>query len=144
MSDVTGKPATDAVDTVVEEHRTIRGAVRLVETAPDLVTLIQRLHRLRELLVPHFVNEEAPGGFFDTIREHAARHIGWVAGLGRDHAAFLEHIEQLERQAHAVLAGPVAETLRAAGDFAQRIRAHEAAENEMLIDGLYVDIGEDD
>lgn len=144
MTDVTGKPATEAVGVVVEEHRTIRGAVRLLETAPDLVTLIQRLHRLRELLVPHFMNEEAPGGFFDTIREHASRHIGSVAGLSRDHEAFLARIEELERQAHAVLRGPVAETLRAAGALAQRLRDHEAAENEMLVDGLYVDIGEDD
>jgi hypothetical protein len=141
--DVIANPSIQSSVSLVEEHRTIRAAVRLVETAPDLVTLLQRLHALRELLVLHFLNEEAPDGFFDTMRELASRHIGKVAALSRDHQTFLARIADLEHRAHAVLAGPVAETLRAAGDLAQRIRDHEATENELLVDGLYVDIGDE-
>jgi hypothetical protein len=98
---------------------------------------------LRAALVPHFQAEETAGGFFDVVRDAAPRHLGRVAQLAREHEAFLAGIDDLVAGARACLAGPVAQVLTQAEQLAGRLRAHEAGENELMIDALYVDIGEE-
>jgi hypothetical protein len=145
MTDATGEnPTTPIEDSLLARHRTIREMTYRVESAPDLHELLLRLADLWAVLVPHFAEEEAPEGFFDVIRDRASRHLGRVAQLGRDHAAFLAEIDRLADRARGCLAGPVAEILRQGQDLARRLREHEAGENDLLIDAMYTDIGEDD
>lgn len=139
MSDKTRTPRME--DLMMHEHRSIREATQLLEAAPDLPVLLARLASFRSLLVAHFGSEESPGGFFDTVRESAGRHVGKVAALAREHETLLEAADRLAASARACLAGPVADTLRQASAFAERLRQHEVAENELLVDALYVDIG---
>lgn len=129
---------------VLAEHRSIHEMTRLMEACRDLDELLRRLEEFRARLAPHFVGEEAPDGFFDVVRSRASRHLARVEQLGKDHRAFLDEIDRLGGQARACLAGPVAEILRGAADFARRLREHEARENDLLIDAMYIDIGEDD
>jgi hypothetical protein len=143
--DVTGQnPTTGMEQDVLAQHRTIQDAARQMESARDLDELLRRLAGFRALLVPHFASEEAPEGYFDVVRSHASCHVGWVDEFGREHRAFLAEIDQLSERARACIAGPVAEILRQAADLTRRLREHEARENDLLIDALYVDIGDED
>lgn len=131
-------------DELLEEHQKIRGITEGIENAHDLNDLLRRLEEFRSLIEPHFGGEEAAGGFFDVVRSMAPRHLGRIAQLETEHRQLLSEIDRLAERARACLEGPVAEILRGAGDLAGRLHAHEARENELLIDAMYTDIGHGD
>jgi len=131
-------------DQAQEAHRKIQEATRRLGSAPDLRGLLQRLHELRLLIAPHFTDEERPDGFFDLIRARSARHLGAVKQLENEHQAFLGAIDGLAEQARACLAGPVAHILKEAAELARRMHEHEAREDALLGDALYIDIGEEE
>lgn len=131
-------------DHAQEAHRKIRQATGRLGSASDLRELLQRLHELRLLIVPHFTDEERPDGFFDLIRARSARHLGAVKQLENEHQALLGAIDGLAEQARACLAGPVAHILKEAAELARRMHEHEAREDALLGDALYIDIGEED
>ena len=131
-------------DQALEAHRTIRQATGRLGSASDLRELLQRLHELRLLIAPHFTDEERPDGFFDLIRARSARHLGTVKQLENEHQAFLGAIDGLAEQVRACLAGPVAHILKEAAELARRMYEHEAREDALLGDALYIDIGEED
>lgn len=126
----------------LEEHRRIQQVVRRVGEASDLVELLRRLDEFRAFIVPHFAEEEGSGGFFDQIRARAARHLDQVQQLEAEHGRLLDEIDRLADQARACLAGPVAEVLRRAGLLARGLFDHEARETRLLVDTLYIDVGE--
>jgi hypothetical protein len=131
-------------DQAQEAHRMIQEATRRLGSAPDLRGLLQRLHELRLLIAPHFTDEERPDGFFDLIRARSARHLGAVKQLETEHQAFLGAIDGLAEQARACLAGPVAHILKEGAELARRMHEHEAREDALLGDALYIDIGEEE
>jgi len=136
-----GESISNANAQAIEEHRKIRELTERLGHAQSLVDLLRRLQELRLLMVPHFTDEEAQGGFFDVVRTQASRHLGAVRRLEREHEVLLAELDKLAEGARACLAGPVAEVLRQAREFARRTQEHEARENELLIDALYVDVG---
>jgi len=127
---------------VLEQHHRIQQMARQVGDAPDLAELLRRLEEFRTTIVPHFAGEEAPGGFFDLIRGRAARHLDRVQQLETEHGTLLREVDRLADRARACLAGPVAEILRQAGALARGLTDHEARENRLLVDTLYIDVGE--
>ena len=133
----------DSKDQVQEAHRKIRQATGRLGSASDLRELLQRLHELRLLIAPHFTDEERPDGFFDLIRARSARHLGAVKQLENEHQAFLGALDGLAEQARACLAGPVAHILKEAAELSRRMHEHEAREDALLGDALYIDIGEE-
>jgi hypothetical protein len=135
-------PVAGTREQVLEEHRRIEQLARRVGDAPDIAELLRRLEEFRATIVPHFDQEEAPGGFFDLIRSRAARHLDRVRALEAEHGALLGEIDRIADQARACLAGPIAEILRQAGSLARGLSAHEARETRLLVDTLYIDIGE--
>jgi hypothetical protein len=136
-----GESISNANVQAIEEHRKIRELTERLGHAPSLVELLRRLQELRSFMAPHFTDEEAPGGFFDVVRTQASRHLGTVQQLETEHAALLGELDRLAEGARACLVGPVAEILKQAREFARRLHEHEARENELLIDALYVDVG---
>lgn len=132
-----------AKDQALEEHRRIQQAAKGIASAKTLVELLRRLQEFRLLIAAHFTDEERPDGFFDLIRARSARHLGTVKQLENEHQALLGEIDGIAAQARACLAGPVAHILRQAADLAQRLSEHEARENALLGDALYIDIGEE-
>lgn len=145
MTDLAGEGSVArARDEFFHEHRKIQDSTRQIESVRDLHELLRCLQRARTLLEHHFVSEEAPGGFFDTVRSAAPRFSPRVEKLGEDHRAFLSELDQLAERARACLAGPVAEVLKQAADLARRLREHEAHEGEILIDALYDETGEEE
>ena len=88
------------------------------------------------------VGEEAPGGFFDSVRGAAPRFGATIEALREDHRLFLKDVDALATGARACLAGPVAEVLKQAAELGRRLRDHETREGEVLLDALYDDVGE--
>ena len=128
---------------ILSQHREIHGLADGVKSAADLVELLHRLQEFRSAIVPHFTEEEAPDGFFEVVRDRAGRHRETVSRLEAEHKVFLRDLDALAERARTCLAGPVAAILAEAGELAGRLRDHETRENELLLDALYVDLGEE-
>lgn len=145
MTDVARHRSAESVeDRLREEHQTIEEVTARIERAGGLDELLQRLEEFRALLVPHFLAEEAPGGFFDVIRERAPRLLAEVVRLQADHQALLREMERLAVEVRRCLEGPVAEVLAQARFLARRQRQHETVENRLLLDAMYLDDGPGD
>jgi hypothetical protein len=137
-------PVASADEQLLVEHRRLRDLTRQIESSRDLPELLQRLEELRARLGPHFLEEEEADGFYDTIRRIGPRQLALVDDLQREHLVFLAAVAALAEEARACLAGPVAAVLAGARVLARRVREHEASENTLLLDTMYVDLGHGD
>ena len=145
MSDPSSTPPVTGIDAgILAEHRRIRDLTYKLENTGELHELLARLDEFRSALVPHFLGEESVDGLYDMIRSMAPRQLSQVNRLEREHQAFLADIDALATRALACLAGPVAEVLGLACALARRLRNHEAAEDDLLLDTLYSDLGQGD
>ena len=143
MVGASGEPQLTAVgESVLAEHRQIRELIQEIERTRDLFQLLPRLQQFRSVLVAHFESEEAVGGFYDTMRSMAPRQVGRASQLEREHLALLVDIDRVAERARACLAGPVAAVCAEAGAMARRLRRHEASEDDLLLDTLYIDLGQ--
>ncbi len=140
MSEADREPrAAGPEERFLEEHRRLEDVLRHVGHAHGLGELARALKDLRALIEPHFGYEEAPGGFFEMVRDRAALHLGRVEQLRQEHVSLLRDVDRIGEQARACLAGPVAEVLKQAADLARRLERHEARERELLIDAMNTD-----
>ena len=145
MTKAVAKPrAAGAEERILAEHRTIREFLHQIENSGGLVELLDLLKDLRAVLVLHFMSEEAPHGFFDSIREMSSRQLATLDRLEKEHGALLAEVDGLSERARACLAGVVAAILTEARALARRLRAHETAEETVLIDTMYTDLGQGD
>ena len=143
MTDAGGKPqATGVEEQILAEHRKIRELVQRIENSRSPVELVELLQEFRALLELHFMSEEAPEGFFDAMRNTASRPLTKVDQLEKEHWALLAELDRVSEGARVCLAGPVAAVLTEARALARRIRTHEAAENALLLDTVYTDLGQ--
>jgi uncharacterized protein YhaN len=143
MTDAGGKPpATGVEEQILAEHRNIRELGQRIENSRGLVELLELLQEFRTLLERHFVSEEAPDGFFDALRNTACRPLTKVDQLEKEHWALLTQLDRVSQGARVCLAGPVAAVLTEARALTRRIRAHEAAEDALLLDTVYTDLGQ--
>lgn len=137
-------PVAEVPADVLAEHRRLRELTHDLEEIADLPQLLRRLGEFRAVLVTHFLQEEAAGGLYDTVRAMAPRQIGRLDQLQREHAQLLAQVDGVSSAARACLEGPVAQVLERARALARRVRAHEAAEDDVLLDTLYTDLGQGD
>lgn len=145
MADPGGKPpVTGAEEGLLAEHRRIRSLTREIETVCDLRDLLRLLQEFRALLVPHFLDEERSDGFYETIRRMSPRQLALTDELEREHLAFLVEIDRAAERARACLAGPVAAVLAEVRMLAHRVTEHEAREDNLLLDTMYIDLGHGD
>lgn len=135
-------PATGVEEQILAEHRKIRELGQRIDHSRSLVDLLELLKEFRALLELHFVSEEAPEGFFDAMRDTASRPLTKVDQLEKEHWALLAELDRVSGGARACLAGPVAAVLTEARALVRRIRTHEAAEDALLVDTLYTDLGQ--
>lgn len=137
-------PAPSMNERWLAEHRRIREFTHQFERALELRELLAILGEARPDLVAHFRGEEADEGFFARVRSMAPNESQRVDRLERQHQAFLSDLDGLAARAQACLAGPMAEILADARSLAQRLREHEAAEDTVVADTLYGDLGQGD
>lgn len=141
MAEGASPPLAGAETQLLAEHQRIRDLLRAIEASADLPELLRRLAEARPVLAAHFLAEEAADGFYDWIRSLAPRQLGLVDCLQAEHRRFLAELDGLAERARACLAGPVAALLAEAQTLVGRVRAHEAREDELLLDALYTDLG---
>lgn len=124
-----------------KEHDTIRDIVDRMESTLDIEALWHEVRRLQPLLREHFESEEAADGFFATLRERLPGNFHRVDNLEHEHETLGREAAALDAACRACLEGPIADVCRKARLFAQRIRAHEAQETELLGDAFLNDLG---
>jgi hypothetical protein len=145
MSEASEKPRLAAAEVrVVAEHRRIRDFTGQIQAARDLSELLRDLEAFRALLELHFMGEEVADGLYDTIRGMAPRQIARLDQLEKEHRQFLADLDRVALHARQCLAGPVADVLNEARDLARRLLAHEASEDDVLMDTMYTDLGQGD
>lgn len=116
---------------------------RMVRTSPR--QFVDVLSRLRDRLATHFALEEAFGYFEDAV--DVAPHLTRAAdSLRNEHSTlFLELcdlVEEAERLLYRESSSGVARRLaNRFHDFHNRLKDHEARENELILDSLDCDIG---
>lgn len=144
MAGSTGPDGTKLRAWMGADHRGVLALVLDLEGAADGAARVSRLAALDALLEEHFAREEAPGGLDALVEGAAPRLIEKVASLRREHREILARIRTIQR----LLAGPPG-----SGDgpataeiekLCRTLRAHEAAENGMLLDALDVELGSGD
>lgn len=132
--------AAAASDSLAEQHRALRShldalwACATAMPADDDVAgrwrcdLAERLDVLRDDLIAHFAHEEAGGGFGELAFQmpHAAPKL---AALAAEHAVILRMLESLLAE---VAADTPAGLVAGAAQLVERLRRHEAVENELL------------
>lgn len=142
MGEATRPSPVAAAEQLLAEHRRVQEAIASLRRAEDLRELARQARELRTLLVGHFLAEEVPGSFYDWVRTAATRHLERLSRLLAEHEALLAELDALAARAEACLAGPVAAVLTEARRFADRLERHERAEDEVLVDTLYTDLGQ--
>lgn len=136
--------------TILSEHERLRVQLRALERqvrqapASDaaLQTLCEGLTRLVDLCTEHFRLEEE-AGLHLQIREASPRLASRLEKLLSDHSRLLDELRQLAADcSDQSLAAPGAEPLnaRALGVVAA-LREHERAENEVMMDAYWDDLG---
>lgn len=123
------------------EHQTIRDILERMDSTIDIEPLWNEVRRLQPLLREHFDSEESADGFFAMLRERLPGNFHRVDNLQHEHEAFVRELMALDAACRACLEGPIADVCRKARLFAQRIRAHEAQETELLGDAFLNDLG---
>lgn len=129
-----------------DEHRRLHAAVEEIETflsdsiaAGQLgkdwhIRMVARLHGLRADLVHHF-REEEQGGCLEEAVSRCPRLSADVRQIEREHVELLEQLDQLAGDARTA---PPSSVQCAFDRIAQRIRAHERLENQLIREAFNV------
>lgn len=116
-----------------------------VTTVDRQCDIVRQLVRLRDQLALHFALENAFGYLVDVV-EHAPRLCSRALGMIAQHDELFLELCELIDIAESVLYEEAERTVtnnvaRGYFRFQQRFYAHEAAENELLLDVFDCDIG---
>ena len=144
MSDQSPRPAAGGPFTrhdIDREHQTIRGILDCMDSTLDIEDLWNEVRRLQPMLREHFDSEESADGFFAMLRERLPGNFHRVDNLQHEHETFVRELAALDAACRACLEGPIADVCRKARLFAQRVRAHESQEVELLGDAFLNDRG---
>ncbi|MBM4346449.1 MAG: hemerythrin domain-containing protein [Deltaproteobacteria bacterium] len=139
----------DLSDPIVEQHRGLRihldalwacAAAMPVdddEASRWRCELAECLDVLRADLVVHFAHEETGGGFDELARQlpHAAAKL---EALTREHAVILDMVARL---LGVVAADTPSGLVAGTAQVVERLRRHEAAENELLLGAVADELG---
>jgi len=132
-SGATMSEAGNAAEQIGEEHRSVRLLAKALGETTNIKDLADLLFELETELIPHFEAEEGPNGLEKAVREEAPRNLVQVGRLLEEHKLILKELEELTDHVKKVRRGAV--------HLGRRLMEHEAAENELLVDTLYTDIG---
>jgi hypothetical protein len=126
---------------LLEDLRHLEGAAHPA-AAEGLDGLRARLAATRAHLAAHFRFEEQ-NGYLDAVRKREPRLERAVQQLADEHRQLAESLEGLVREAGAAtsLEDPLRQEVRA---WIERVRQHEARENDLVQDAFNRDIGTED
>lgn len=121
---------------VLEEHKALAEHFERLATTTELDGLDSALAGLLQTLPAHFAHEEETDGFFDQVLDRSPRYRDHVLRLIREHGELNELISRVHDRVVALRA--------ALHGLGKRLQAHEAVEQELLMDSIYTDLGEGD
>jgi hypothetical protein len=133
-----------ARDRIVEEHRHLRILLDRVGEIDGPARLAAELGELQTLLIDHFEGEEADDGLHEAVGRSTPHLLPAVQHLFDEHRQFLTDLEALIGRARQLAAGPMAELHGGVAHLAERLRAHEARENDLFGESVYADVGSQD
>jgi len=139
--DGTPAPPQGVDEQILAEHNRIHELNDQLQATATMPELLACIAELRAFLVRHFAVEEEPGGFFDTVRELEPGHHAKIDALQKEHAALLAGLDALAARCSACL-GTIAAVQGDARALGHRLAVHEAAEDHVLIDTMYTDLGQ--
>ena len=143
MPKASSKPTRSGVGKqILDEHRRIRDINRTMQSASTLAALLPCLAELKAVLPEHFHTEEGSDGFFAAVREAAPQYQHLVDRLEHEHAVLLADLDLLADRASACRA-EIAAILTDARALGHRLGEHESAENQLLLDSAYSDLGQE-
>jgi ElaB/YqjD/DUF883 family membrane-anchored ribosome-binding protein len=131
-----------------QAHKALQDDLRKLEQAARMTSekgwegLCARLSLTHALVIDHFHLEEQ-GGYMDAVRKRQPRLERVVQELEEEHRQLAQSLEALLEETNK--ATGASDTLREKVlAWVQRIREHEARENDLFQDAFNVDIGAED
>jgi hypothetical protein len=126
---------------LLEDLRKLEEAARPA-SGESLTELRARLGATQAHVTEHFRFEEQ-NGYLDAVRKREPRLERAIQQLAEEHRALAESLEVLIKQARAAttLDDPFREAIRR---WVERVREHEARENDLVQDAFNLDIGAED
>jgi hypothetical protein len=113
-----------------------------VASGESVAKLHQRLASTRTDLLAHFRFEER-GGYMEAVKQQEPRLERFVDQLAHEHKDLADALEALVGQAR-VAAGLDAALRAGVRGWIERVRAHEARENDLVQNAFNLDIGAKD
>jgi hypothetical protein len=126
---------------LLEDLRKLEGALQPA-AGEGLAGLRARLAATRTHLAAHFRFEEHDG-YMDAVRKREPRLERTVQQLADEHRQLAESLEGLVKECGAAtnLGDPLRQAVRA---WVERVRHHEARENDLIQNAFNLDIGAED
>jgi hypothetical protein len=126
---------------LLENLRRLEEATR-PGSAEGLAELCARLTATQVYLLEHFRFEEQDG-YMDVVRKREPRLERAVQELAEEHRQLAQSLAALLARARPAL-GPGHSIREAVRDWVERVRRHEARENDLVQNAFGVDIGAED
>jgi hemerythrin superfamily protein len=125
---------------IKSDHQTIVSLLTELGQVTELDRILGILNELGGILPGHFSDEEGRGGLFEQIRDLRPEVDSKLKFLSRAHREIVEALDALREQVLRVRRGTDRiEEAKAA--FARQVRAHEQAENSIVLDAYLTDEG---
>lgn len=125
-------------DRVLREHRKIHALAAQIGNARQPGNLLAPLVDLLPLLQRHFAAEEGSNGFYEYLADRAPRLRNRMVEVVAEHVGLLASFRELQQRAKA---NPSPTACDEARTLVARLRAHEKAEDDLLIEALDHDVG---
>lgn len=126
---------------LLQDLRSLDEAVRPT-TGEGLAQLLERLGATRTHISAHFRFEEQ-NGYMDVVRKREPRLERAIQHLIVEHQQITQTLDALVEQAMA-MASPTATFREKARGWIERVRRHEAHENDLIQDAFNLVIGGED
>jgi hemerythrin len=138
------------IDPFVHEHESLHqtlGELRtLLENRESTAKVAIALAEFANQVQAHFVHEEEPEGFFDSVIDQAPRLKTRADALLEEHAAMSRELKELRRHAkHGVVSDEWWSQLNTEFESFWRLFCrHERSEHELVQEAFHDDIGSKD
>lgn len=120
---------------IEQDHVEIRQMLETLRTSTDMAELTTVLGELTAALSLHFLKEEQPQGFFESLMDCVPERHGEVSALQREHERIRQSLERLCRTAGQPGMNHVAVHAAASG-LVQALAEHERREHELAQQAL--------
>jgi len=121
---------------IAREHEAINTTLQKLDDTTDPQALRPLLEELGALLEGHFKREEAKDGLHASISRTAVNLLPDLKGLFKEHREMSRTLDRLLEKSDRLsrLASELEDGTR---ELIQKLRDHEAHENQLFVDALY-------